>query len=220
MTSSNSLPPSRKASADRRSLGEGGQAPVSRLPVRLVFFEMSIGCDTCAPTRRALEQLAGSNEHLTLETLNLVLDRERAGEYGVDRVPAVVVSAPGRDRIRYYGAPLGNELPTLVEAIRMTASGETALCEENRAQLKTLTGPVTLQVFFTPGCLYCPQMISLANQLSVESPLVSSIAIDATEYPDLVRRYRVNGVPKTIINGTVEVLGAATEEELVRAIMQ
>ena len=193
---------------------------ISSSKVHLIFFETSIDCETCAPTRRALQQLADSDEHVTLETLNLVIDKETAASYGVDRVPAVIVSVPGRDRIRYYGAPLGNELPTLIDAIHMAGTGETPLSDETRSQLKSLTTPVTLQVFFTPSCAYCPQMIALANQLAVESPLVSSIAIDATEYPDLVRRYRVNGVPKTVINDNVEVMGAVTEEELVRAITQ
>ena len=188
------------------------------LPVRLIFFEQSIGCETCAPTRRALQQIVDRDEHVTLETLNLVLDKERAAEYGVDRVPAVIVDAPGRNRIRYYGAPLGNELPTMLEAIRMAATGETRLSEQSRSQLKTLDKPVHLQVFFTPSCMYCPQMISLANQAAIDSPMVSTVAIDATEFPDLVRRYTVNGVPKTVINDSVELLGAAPEEDFITAI--
>ena len=36
----------------------------------------------------------------------------------------------------------------------------------------------------------------------------------ATEYP-LVRRFNVNGVPKTVIKDSAELLGAVTEEELV-----
>lgn len=187
-------------------------------PVRLVFFEQSIGCETCAPTRRALQQIADENEHVTVETLNLVLDKEKAAEHGVDRVPAVIVEAPGRNRIRYYGAPLGNELPTVIEAIRMAATGETRLSEQSRSQLKTLDKPVHLQVFFTPSCMYCPQMISLANQAAIESPMVSTVAIDATEFADLVRRYNVNGVPKTVINDSLELLGAAPEEEFITAI--
>jgi glutaredoxin-like protein len=186
--------------------------------VRIVFFEQSIGCETCAPTRRVLEQIARENTEVALEVLNLVLDKERAAEYGVDRVPAVVISAPGRDRIRYYGAPLGNELPTLLQAIGMAATGETELTDESRAQLSALSTPVTLQVFFTPSCGYCPRMISLANQAAIESPLVTAIAVDATEYPDLVRRYHVNGVPMTVINDTTELVGAVPEEELVAAI--
>jgi glutaredoxin-like protein len=190
----------------------------SRLPVRLIFFEQSIGCETCAPSRRALEQIVESIGDVALEVLNLVLDKQKAFEYGVDRVPAVIIAASACDRIRYYGAPLGNELPTLVDAVRMSATGETGLTEQSRAQLKTLRKPVRLQVFFTPACVYCPRMISLANELAVESPLVSTVAIDATEFPDLVRRYNVNGVPKTIINDSVEIMGAASEEELVTAV--
>ena len=186
--------------------------------VRIVFFEQSIGCETCAPTRRALERIARENPDVALEVLNLVLDKEKAAEYGVDRVPAIIIAAPGRDRIRYYGAPLGNELPTLLQAISMAATGETGLTEQSRAQLKTLSRPVALQVFFTPTCVYCPQMISLANQAAIESPLVTAVAIDATEFPDLVQRYKVNGVPMTVINDAMEIMGAAPEEDFVAAI--
>jgi glutaredoxin-like protein len=186
--------------------------------VRLIFFEQSIGCETCAPTRRALQQIAADGDDVTLETLNLVLDKEKAAEYGVDRVPAVIIDAPGRNRIRFYGAPLGNELSNLLDAIEMSATGETRLSEQSRAQLKTLTSPVHLQVFFTPSCMYCPQMISLANQAAIESPFVTAVAIDATEFPDLVQRYGVNGVPKTIINDSVELMGAAPEEDFITAI--
>ena len=100
----------------------------------------------------------------------------------------------------------------------MAATGETGLTEQSRAQLKALTTPVALQVFFTPTCVYCPQMISLANQAAIESPLVTAVAIDATEFPDLVRRYNVNGVPKTVINDAMELMGAAPEDEFVAAI--
>ena len=186
--------------------------------VRSTFFEQSIGCDRCLPTRHALEAIARDNPGVTLEVLNLVLDRDHAAELGVDRVPTVIISSESGSRIRYYGAPLGNELPTLVQAIRMAATGETELSEYSRAQLKTLSKPVALQVFFTPTCVYCPQMIALANKAAVQSPLVTSVAIDATEFPDLVRRYNVNGVPKTVINDTLEIMGAAAEYDFVAAI--
>ena len=110
--------------------------------VRIIFFEQSIGCETCAPTRRVLEEIVEENPDIALDVLNLVLDKEKAAEYGVDRVPAIIITAPGCDRIRYYGAPLGNELPTLLQAINMAATGETALTEQSRAQLKALSKPV------------------------------------------------------------------------------
>jgi glutaredoxin-like protein len=191
---------------------------ISSNSVRIIFFEQSIGCETCAPTRRVLEQIVAENPDVALEVLNLVLDKEKAAEYGVDRVPAVIIAAAGRDRIRYYGAPLGNELPTLLQAINMAATGDTRLSEQSRAQLQALSAPVAVQVFFTPTCVYCPQMISLANQAAIESPFVTAVAIDATEFPDLVRRYNVNGVPKTVINDAVELMGAAPEEDFIAAL--
>ena len=188
-------------------------------PVNLLFFEQSIGCESCQPTRQLLQQLADLKPNITLEVLNVILDKDRAAEHEVDRTPAVVVSSPGRDRIRFYGAPLGYELVSLLDAIRMTASADSGLGAGSRAQLAGLASAVRLQVFFTPTCVYCPQMVTLANQLAVESPHVSATAVDATEYPDLVRRYGVNGVPKMVINDTLEIVGAASEAEVVEAVL-
>jgi hypothetical protein len=52
--------------------------------------------------------------------------------------------------------------------------------------------------------------------MAVESGKVTSIIVEASEYPDLVRRYQVSGVPKTVVNDRVEILGARGESEFVR----
>lgn len=54
-------------------------------------------------------------------------------------------------------------------------------------------------------------MSSLADGDRKKVQAVASI-VDATELPDLVRRYRANGVPKTVANDRVEILGAQPEE--------
>ena len=103
----------------------------------------------------------------------------------------------------------------------MPRSGSTllsAILQQNPRFRATVTSPVDVKVFFTPTCVYCPRMITLANQAAIECPFVTSTAIDATEYPDLVHRYSVNGVPKTVINDSIEIMGAASEEELITAI--
>jgi hypothetical protein len=51
--------------------------------------------------------------------------------------------------------------------------------------------------------------------MAVESPLVRASMISATEYPDLVRRYQVTGVPKTVVNDRIEILGALPEQMFV-----
>ena len=49
---------------------------------------------------------------------------------------------------------------------------------------------------------------------------ITSHAIEATEFMELSRRYRVTGVPKTIVNETVEIMGALPEDMFVRAALQ
>ena len=49
---------------------------------------------------------------------------------------------------------------------------------------------------------------------------ITTDAIEATEFMDLTRRYRVTGVPKTIVNETVEILGGLPEQDFVRQALQ
>jgi len=51
--------------------------------------------------------------------------------------------------------------------------------------------------------------------MAFASPHITAIAVEATEFPDLARRYRVTGVPKTVVNDDVEILGALPQEAFV-----
>ncbi len=51
--------------------------------------------------------------------------------------------------------------------------------------------------------------------MALSNPNITAYAVEATEFPDLARRYQVNGVPKTIVNETVEILGALPEDAYV-----
>lgn len=48
--------------------------------------------------------------------------------------------------------------------------------------------------------------------MAFANPNITAYAVEATEFPDLARRYRVTGVPKTVVNDQVEILGALPEE--------
>ena len=55
--------------------------------------------------------------------------------------------------------------------------------------------------------------------MALENPKISASVVDATEFPDLVRHYRINGVPKTVVNDRVEILGAQPEEIFVGQVL-
>lgn len=56
--------------------------------------------------------------------------------------------------------------------------------------------------------------------MAIESPRVTADVIEATEFPELSRRYRVSAVPKTIINGQAEVLGGMPEPQFVAQVLK
>jgi hypothetical protein len=56
--------------------------------------------------------------------------------------------------------------------------------------------------------------------MAAANPNITADAIEATEFMDLSRKYRVTGVPKTIVNETIEILGGLPEKVFVREALQ
>jgi glutaredoxin-like protein len=113
--------------------------------------------------------------------------------------------------IRFYGIPSGYEFTSLLESIRIAAAGQPDLGEETVEFLSSLSAPVHMQVFVTPTCPYCPQAVVLAHKMAAASPLVRADMVEAQEFPHLATKYQVMGVPRTVINETTHVEGAAPE---------
>jgi len=56
--------------------------------------------------------------------------------------------------------------------------------------------------------------VLLANRLAMASDLVRAETVEATEFPYLVSRYQVYGVPRTVINEVLHIEGAVPEATL------
>ncbi len=51
--------------------------------------------------------------------------------------------------------------------------------------------------------------------MAFANPNITAYAVEATEFPDLARRYRVSGVPKTVVNEETEILGGLPQEAFI-----
>jgi len=60
----------------------------------------------------------------------------------------------------------------------------------------------------------------LAHQMAIEFSNVTADIIEANEFPEIYCRYGVSGVPKVVINDSVEFTGAVPEPAFVAAIQQ
>ena len=96
--------------------------------------------------------------------------------------------------------------------VRYTSTGTAAaVCRLYRA---TDTGPLTgSRRTRVPRGTISPNLLrTVTGALS----RITAIAVEATEFPDLSRRYMVTGVPKTVVNETVEILGALPQDDFVQ----
>ena len=144
--------------------------------VHLIYCTQSLGCETCAQTRRILDELPPLSDRIVIDEVNFVLEPDRANAFGIDRVPGIAVASEDpaaadaalRDsRIRFLGTPSGYEFVSLVHAVILAGTeaghsgsgahrgsradgGAMQLSETSRARLGALTQPDTLQVFTTP----------------------------------------------------------------------
>jgi len=199
-----------------------GHLAVIEEPVRLLFFTQTFGApDSVRVAKQVLDEIVSLCEQLTLEEVNFVLEQDRAKQYGVEQIPTIVLLRGDQDtRIRFLGAPAGYEFMSLIEAVILAGTNDSGLTTDSRALVaEHVTTPLTIQVFVTPTCPHCPRAVTLAHRLAIESPLITASCVEATEFMDLSRRFRVTGVPKTIVNESIEILGAVPEDQFVRIVV-
>ena len=125
-------------------------------PVRLLFFTQALGCETCLQTRQILDELPLLSGKIAIEEVNFVLEKDRAAQYAIDRVPAIAVlgqdetGQPRDSRIRFLGTPSGYEFVSLVQAVLLVGGHGSALTDKNRRRIASIDKPVTMHVFTTP----------------------------------------------------------------------
>jgi glutaredoxin-like protein len=187
--------------------------------VRLVMFTQEFECETCKDTKELLLELAELSPKLKTEIYDFSKDKEKVKEYNVDKIPAIVLTGKKKYGIRFYGAPSGYEFMALIEDINDVSAGKTKLSPQTKEKLQSVNKPIHIQVFTTPTCPYCPQDVRLAHQFAVENESIKADMVEVVEFPFLCQRYAVMGVPKVVINETINFVGALPEERFIEYIL-
>lgn len=195
-------------------------------PVDVLFFGSQDDCEFCEQTLQLAEEVTSLADSLELKVFDVETDVELASQYHVDKTPGLVITGRDGDKlidfgVRYAGVPAGHEFSSLIQDIILVSGRDSRLSQQTRDLLANLDEPVSLQVFVTPTCPYCPQAVILAHQMAMESPMVQAEMVEATEFPELSARHHVSGVPQTTINnGAGHVVGAVPEAQLLSEIVR
>lgn len=189
-------------------------------PVNIHMFTQEFECGYCKETRQIAEEVVALSEHTTLHVHDFVEEKALAESMNIDKIPAMAITGVDDQDfgIRFYGIPSGYEFTSFLESILMVGDAPHEFTPETVSFLQGLEEPIHLQVFVTPTCPYCPGAVVIAHQLARVSDKVTADMVEVTEFPHLGQKYNVMGVPRTVINDTTYIEGAAPEQMLLEKL--
>ena len=103
-------------------------------------------------TQQLLEELVATSPKLSLQVYDVYGDgAEDAKRLGVEHIPAIIFGDDAEGRVRFYGAPVGNEFSTVIASIEALSKSEPMLRQEVADAARERIGEhVHLRVFVTP----------------------------------------------------------------------
>jgi glutaredoxin-like protein len=170
--------------------------------------------------RQMMQELAGLSDLISLRIHYFEDNPPENAKFGVDRVPATVMHGRAPNHVTFYGIPGGTEFPMFVESIIDISRAEVLLSEETVEQLSTIAEDISIKVFVTPTCPYCPAMMRATFQMALVSPHIRAETIEVNEFPDLADKYQVRAAPLTVINDEVAIPGMVHEKDVTKELMK
>ncbi len=60
----------------------------------------------------------------------------------------------------------------------------------------------------------------MAHKLAIENEHITADVVEVSEFMDMAQRYQVQGVPKTVVNERIEIIGAIPEPRFVQQVFE
>lgn len=172
-------------------------------------------CPYCESLVEMFAELSGLSDDLEYRVHVLGEDAAADKDFGVTEVPAIVFNGKKKGRMIFYGIPSGYEFASLLEVLGAVSSGkESVFSPEMSAYLETLDKKLDFKVFVTPSCPYCPAAALSALLAARLNENISAEVYEVSEFSEIGQKYHVEGVPKTVINERVEIVGGYPESVL------
>lgn len=148
------------------------------------------------------------------------IGEQKSRERNVFRSPTILI-APDKYRIRFTGAPVGEEGRSFIMTILMVSAGSTILSDSSIKRLTRLNEKRDIKVYVSPLCPYCPQQVSYAvSSAIVRRDLISVEVIEIYENRDLAEELGIVSVPQTYINNILTAPGVEGEESFVSSVLE
>ena len=182
-----------------------------KYPVPIKLYTAKTGGAPWDPlARQALVAVRELTDKVTVEEFNL--NGPEAKRDGVEHHPTLIF-CDGDYRIRWLGAPVGEEMSSLVEALVILGYRVPGLSPQSEKVLDSISEPRHVRVFVSPTCPYCPQQTVNAVKAAAAKPeLISLEIVDVQAVPELAEKYDAFSTPTTYANDQLIAKGSQPEE--------
>jgi hypothetical protein len=189
-------------------------------PVRLVLFTSDTGCEACPDMLELARAVKAQFNKIALETYDVVMDRDKSMQFGVRHVPALVVQGGEGETVSFYGKLEHLFLEVLLSTMAAVSESKAWFPENVRRALHHLANDVSIRVFVENDCPECGPVADIAIGLALESRLISTSIIVASDFPDMMKRYRISTLPRTIFGENLHMDGHVSESEFLEMVFQ
>ena len=145
-----------------------------------------------AELKAYMEELAGLTDKLSVEVV-----QSEAADQPFVRICRADGAPTG---LAFHGVPGGHEFTSFVLGLYNAAGPGQAIEPAVKAAVEALEKPVELKILVSLSCTMCPELVTAAQRIAAESPLVSAEVYDLNHFPMLREQYHVMSVPCLVVN--------------------
>lgn len=177
-------------------------------PITILLFTDK-DCDTCKETKQLLEETSELSNKITLRTIELEDASNELELYDIKLAPSFVFLDHENvyKGVKFNGIPAGHEINSFISAILEMSGVSFNFSDDILKRIENITEPVDIKVFVTLSCPHCPGAVQTAHRMAMLNKNIKAEMIEAQTFYDLSTKYNVSGVPKIIINDTLELVG-------------
>jgi thioredoxin reductase (NADPH) len=191
---------------------------------RNVKIKVFLGKERISGANKFLEEFLKDLKEISSGKIEFEIfseNSEEAKKFDVNQTPSILIDPENSYKIIYLGVPLGEEAWAFIDTIIQVSKDESLLTKKSKEKLKELKEKRRIMIFVTPTCPYCPYQVLLANNLAIEAKtIITSVCVDALEFPELADKFEVTAVPHNVINEKTSSVGVQPEEKFVDDVIR
>lgn len=188
--------------------------------ITIALFIKETDCESCEPTLQIINEVAQLSDKVTVKVFDLDKDSSEVAKYNIEMAPSFVILDKNDEYkgVKFNGIPAGHEFNSFLSALVEMSGTESDVPADFAARVAKIDKPVNIKVFVTMSCPHCPGAVQKAHKLAMMNKNVVGEMIEAQTFYELSEKYNVSGVPKIIINETIELIGNQSIETFLSSI--